>query len=457
VDAITYSWLVAAALSACMGLVQYFGWTHAWGSFIQGSNVGQAYANLGQRNHLATLLNIGLAALVWADAQKDGDRRGLLRVALIFGGAGLLAIANAATASRTGLMQLIVVGLLAWHWKNGRSIVWACAAAYLVAAILLPLGLGQAPFEGGILARLDGPMDSSASRTVLWSNVWHLITQKPGLGWGWGELDFAHFMTLYPGERFCDILDNAHNLPLHLAVTFGVPIALALCGLVVWWAAQNAPWREENPTRQLAWAVLALVGLHSMVEYPLWYGPFQLAVVLCGVLLWRVPRSGSAAGAEARPKADILGSKESLARISVAVAAMIFIAVSGFTGWDYWRISQLYIPPAARAEAYREDTLAKVKNTWLFQEQVQFAELTTTPLTAANAAHLNAMAHKLLHFSPEPRVIEPLIESAVMLGRDDEALFYLNRYKVAFPEAHLRWAPVETPPNRAIVATGQRP
>ena len=28
-------------------------------------------------------------------------------------------------------------------------------------------------------------------------------------------MDYAHFVTLYPGERFCDILDNAHNLPLH--------------------------------------------------------------------------------------------------------------------------------------------------------------------------------------------------------------------------------------------------
>ena len=57
-----------------------------------------------------------------------------------------------------------------------------------------------------------------------------LIAQKPWLGWGWGELDYAHFITLYPGARFCDILDNAHNLPLHLAVELGVPLAVVLCG-----------------------------------------------------------------------------------------------------------------------------------------------------------------------------------------------------------------------------------
>ena len=119
---------------------------------------------------------------------------------------------------------------------------------------------------------------------------------------------------------------------------------------------------------------------------------------------------------------------------------MLFIAFLTVVGWDYWRISQLYLPLESRAAAYKDDTMAKVKNSWFFQDQVQFAELTTTPLTRNNAAHLHAMAQRLLHFSPEASVVEVLIESAVMLGRDSEALFCLQRYKAAFPEAHARWA-----------------
>jgi hypothetical protein len=93
-----------------------------------------------------------------------------------------------------------------------------------------------------------------------------------------------------------------------------------------------------------------------------------------------------------------------------------------------------------RAEPYRENTLNKIRGSWLFQNQVQFAELTTITLTPENAAQINAMAKQLLHFSPEARVVEKLIESAVMLGRDEEALFYLQRFKAAFPEAHARWS-----------------
>ena len=74
------------------------------------------------------------------------------------------------------------------------------------------------------------------------------------------------------------------------------------------------------------------------------------------------------------------------------------------------------------------------------RDRVRFAELTTTDLTRANAEHVFTLSEQMLHFSPEPRVVEKLIESAVMLGRDDEALFYLQRYKAAFPQAHARWA-----------------
>jgi O-antigen polymerase len=44
---------------------------------------------------------------------------------------------------------------------------------------------------------------ASSSRTGLlqWASVLTLIAQKPWLGWGWDELRGAHVMTDYPGAR----------------------------------------------------------------------------------------------------------------------------------------------------------------------------------------------------------------------------------------------------------------
>ena len=294
---------------------------------------------------------------------------------------------------------------------------------------------GLDPFGSGAWVRLRDGDSACASRLTLWGNVLHLIAQKPWLGWGWGELDYAHFITLYPGERFCDILDNAHNLPLHLAVELGVPAAVLLCGVVVVAVWRAKPWREADPLRQLAWAVLAVIGLHSLLEYPLWYGPFQVAFGLCGWFLWR---TRARAGHPGPPTALPAGFNPNLKPLSpLAVVSIVFIAIplivfGGYVTWDYYRVSQVYLSPAKRLAAYRENTLAKIQGSVLFKQQVRFAELTTTPLTAANAAHIHRLALALLHFSPEPRVIEQLIDSAELLGRPTEAAFYQVRLEAAF-------------------------
>ena len=128
------------------------------------------------------------------------------------------------------------------------------------------------------------------------------------------------------------------------------------------------------------------------------------------------------------------------AKVSAGCITLVVLAGVAYAAWDYRRISQIYLAPDMRAPAYRENTMAKISGSWLFRNQVQFAELTTTEVTADNAARINTMAHDLLHFSPETRVAEKLIDSALVLGRDQEARFFLARFRAAFPSDYARWA-----------------
>lgn len=449
------AWLLAALASAVLGLLQYFGATGALAPWVNPTGLGEAYANLRQRNQFATLTNIGLAALLWWVAQGSATpgvagaspRSSPLawRTLMPLAAAVLLALGNAASSSRTGMVQLLLLTLLAVVWRapgrgwrqSALGLLLVAVLAYAVGAVALPLLLGQNLHASGMLARLQQGDSACGSRLTLWANVLHLIAQKPGFGWGWGELDFAHFITLYPGRRFCDILDNAHNLPLHLAVELGLPLAAALCGTGLWLMVRAKPWRELDATRQLAWSVLALILLHSLLEYPLWYGPFQVAAGLSVWLLWRQPARAAAAqqvpGGVARSLMQIFKAFRPLDPVLPSLAAMLMLVFVACAAWDYERVSQLYLSPSMRAEAYREQPLEKIQSSWLFQDQLRFAELTTTPLTAANAAHLHQLALALLHFSPEPRVIQKLIDSAVLLGRLQEAQFYRLRYQAAFP------------------------
>lgn len=424
--------VTAAVLGCLIGLAQYLGLADMMAPWVSPANAGEVLGNLRQPNQLATLMNMGVAVLIGM-ANPCDLRRWQHRIALC--GTALLALGVSISASRTGLVQLGLVFLLWAGWSGGlrAGVRWhlvAALVAYGFGAVVLPLLMGLEPLGKSAVGRMLAAGDHCSSRLVLWSNVIELIAQRPWVGWGWGELDYAHYMTLYPGERFCDILDNAHNLPLHLAVELGLPVAMVFCVAVAWFVGARRPWRERNPDRQLAWLVLTLIAVHSLVEYPLWYGPFQLAAWVCVGVLWT--KGDSIAAASHAPDAAVGWAWP------VGAGAML-VVVGLYSAWDYHRVSQIYLPQTSRSEGYREDTLAKVSASWLFAPQVQFAELTTTPLTRANAPHMAALAQRVLHFSPEARVVEILIESLVLQGRDDDALLHLQRYRAAFPKAHAAW------------------
>jgi O-antigen ligase len=447
------AWLLAALLNSAAGLLQFLGLGSSLAPWINTTDIGEAFGNLRQRNQFATLANMGVAVLLWqAPAFKLhalGGRRpasdDLGPAWLSLGAMALLALGNAVSASRTGLLQLAMLMLVVlisggWRIRRMRVLLMVGVVFYVAASALLPLLVGLQAFGSGAVSRFQADGLPCGSRIALWSNVLHLIGLKPWLGWGWGELDYGHFMTVYPGIRFCNILDNAHNLPLHLAVELGIPVAMLVCGLIAWLVLRARPWRETRGERQTAWAVLALIGLHSLLEYPLWYGPFQIAVVLAVWTLWRTPAPGSdPAREEHSASGQMTLATNPIGTHMVRAVAVLLIFALAYAAWDYHRVSQIYKAPSLRSSDYRDDTLRKAQASWLFHKQVRFAALTLSTVTPENAQGLNAMARELLHFSPESRVIEKLIDSDLVLGRRDDAAYFMLRYRSAFPAEYERW------------------
>ena len=437
--------LSAGLVNAVLGLLQYYGLAEPLVPLTTSPALGQAYGNLRQRNQFATLISMALIAALWLHATHPSirARRGLTAAAL------LLLVAAAASTSRTGLLQLLsIIGVASFIARReprpssteevastprlpSSLRLLSTIPLYFAIAWALPHFLGSG--VEGMLQRLQTRTADVHGRLVLWHNVLTLIAQRPWTGWGWGELSSAHFTTSYPGARFTEILDNAHNLPLHLAVELGIPAAVLICGGFIWMVIAAKPWRERDPTRLMAWGMLGAIVVHSLLEYPLWYGPFQLVFGLCLGILW--PAVG--VGSRAVPTGTKPRWRETRALPSLMAA--VLLAIVAYASWDYVRISQIYLPRDERLPAYADDTLSKLEGSWLFARQVDFAELTLTDVTPANAARMHALAERTLHFSPEPRVIVKLIESAELLGLDDEARAQAERFRIAFPAAFARW------------------
>ncbi len=434
VDESVLRWLVvgllaAAVISAVLGMLQYLGLARDLSPWVNQPLKGDAFANLRQRNQFASLTSLGLVALLgWvavrAKAQSMTRRCWMLAVVLL----NVLAAGVACSVSRTGAVQWALVGVLmaAWGWRSakqdaafGKGLVWlALAAPVLVAAwsVWMPLLALQVTGEQGasMILRVTGQAQDYAAcggRRVLWSNVLVLIAQQPWLGWGWGETDYAHFMTGYSSLRFCDMLDNAHDFPLHLALEFGVPFALAVMAMIGVWIVRRTPWREQHAWRVMAWCLIVVLGLHSLLEYPLWYGPFQMTLGFAIGLLWAAPTAPVTEQAQEGP---------------MLVAAMLFIGCL-YAAWDFNRVGQIYRQAALRDAAYRDNPLHHAKQSWLFKNQADFAELTTQTVTADNAAELYPQALRLMHYSPEARVVQRVIDSGKLLGHDDQALYLAER------------------------------
>lgn len=444
---VTVAWLTAAGLSSLLGVLQYLDLARELAPWVNQPVRGEAFANLRQRNQFASLTSIGLVTLLaWLAVREPQpvSKCKLWSFSWPWLMLNLLAAGVACSLSRTGVLQWVVVGILGalWAWRQtpaqklrqNQLLLMALAAPLLLAfwSVSMPMLAAQITgSEGGnVMLRVAGQTQDygmCGSRRVLWSNMLNLATQRPWVGWGWGEADLAHFITVYSGLRFCDLVDNAHDLPLHLAVEFGFPFAVLtiVCGLA--WLGRRQPWREASAWRVMGWGVLLVVCLHSLLEYPLWYGPFQMALGLSLGLVWAMPtrheETGHLTDEDIPSMADSpcgLVQTSVQQNMTMVVCSLLFLGCL-YAAWDYNRVAQIYRPAASRDMPYRDNPLGHAKQSWLFRNQADFADLTTRTVTLDNAADTYALALRVMHYSPEARVVQKAIVSAELMGLGDAA------------------------------------
>ncbi len=274
-DSFAVCWVLGSCLSFGAQLVQYLGQDVSWYVVAPLSEVGRIYGNIRQPNHLATLLGVGMVCIAWLYARKQIRLKIAVLLHLFLGSAIIL------TSSRTGL--LILGGLFFWslfRLPKGaeRRLIWL-APVCGVAVMLLLFSLdnsGALHYFGKnrLLASVANPSESSGLRFELWRNSLELIRQNWLFGTGVGQFQFYYLLSDLP-QPSKTLFTNAHSLPLQAAVELGLPIALALFYLLTrtFWTARNA---FTTTLGQCCAAAMAVVAIHSLFEFPLWYAYFLL-------------------------------------------------------------------------------------------------------------------------------------------------------------------------------------
>lgn len=282
--------LAGAELNTLAGIVQHYRWDTFLNRFICAKVSAAVFGNLAQPNHYANYIALGLASLGLLHTRFAWRSwlTALLATPMLF----VLVL----SASRSAWLYLSLFLLLAWWWQRKgiapRSLLRYAAGLWL--GYLAMHGLVQLPWlqgsTGSITAfeRLFGEAASGRIRLHLWREAGLIFAQFPLLGAGFGQFAWQHLQLAAElrNPAVTGLYNNAHNIVLQLAAETGLAGLIVLFGTVGLWGWQTFR-RRVQFTLEHWWgyAVLAVLAIHSLLEYPLWYAYFiGIAAFLLGVL-----------------------------------------------------------------------------------------------------------------------------------------------------------------------------
>jgi O-antigen ligase len=285
------AWFIVGGglVSAFAGILQHYELRGPLESVIATKLTSRAYGNLVQSNHFAAHLALALASLGLLAA------RSRLPVALAALAAGVLLFGLALAASITAwvylLLQTLLAGALYLRERTDASLRLVLYALALLLGFAAAQAVAATPWLTAPVPvvtateRLFEPVPSFNVRLQLWHEALLIFLQAPLLGAGWGQFAWHHFMQGGAAgvAPLHGLYHHAHNIVLHLLAETGVVgAAIPVVGVTVWLGGL----RRIGFGLECWWllALLAVLGVHSLNEYPLWYMHFLgIAALLFGI------------------------------------------------------------------------------------------------------------------------------------------------------------------------------
>ena len=473
----TVCWALAltASVNVAVACVQVF-WPGLTDSewLAATSIAGRAVGNLRQPNHLSSVLTWGCVAVVGLfELRRIGPR---WAVALL----AAMVVAIVLTASRTGLLSVLV--LVVWALVD-RRLHRASRALLLAAPLIYALAWwGMAQWAAASAHAFGGEArlaetDISGSRFAIWANTLDLIRQQPWLGVGFGEFNFAWSLTPFPNRPIA-FFDHSHNLPLQLAVELGLPLATLVMGLLLWalWRAAAAAWlvpvRQAtslgagagadtavatesalNVAQRCAVVMVLMIGLHSLLEYPLWYAYFLLPTAwLFGFALpSSKPATPAATSKPAKPATPAAPQPPSGALVAAGLLLMVGAVLSVV---DYARVVAIFKAPENAGPL--TERVANGQRSVLFAHHANYAAATSNIEVADRAAAFRSATHYLL----DTRLTAAWAEALAANGRTDEARHVAQRlreFRRTESNDFFEACPISPKENAAVAAAAATP
>ncbi len=244
------------------------------------------YGMLGQNNHFADLTALAMISLCYLHLAHR-----ISRPALNIGlWVGLLMLTL--SGSRSSLLYLAAMAF--WSWRlhlsvrdtqpplatPTRRLLYTCLGlfpAFIALQVIITLYFPQALTPAPMMRAADLMASHAGSlRWQFWQTSLNLFQQSPLWGVGTGQMRWQTFLladqaSANPAHIF---FEHAHNLFLHLLAESGLFAPLMVLGGLSLWLWRFLHRQALQPCSWWLLTILSVIGIHSMLEYPLWYSFF---------------------------------------------------------------------------------------------------------------------------------------------------------------------------------------
>ena len=442
VTALAVFLLAGAELSTLVGVIQHFHWHSFLNHVISVQTTLAVFGNMGQPNHFANYISLGLISLglLHTRWKMRAWQTALIAMPMLF----VLVLSG----SRSAWLYLLFMTGLAFLWqrrdKSNRpllfySLVLLLGFGLMNFVVQLPwlsgdhgsvttlnrMVEGAASLEsgGGEAAASEVSVTERSIRLHIWYEAWLIFTQFPLLGAGFGQFGWQHFL-LGPSLHNTNIIglyNNAHNLVMQTAAEMGLAGLLILFGTLTLWVRQlrNAP---HTFYHWWGGCLLAVLAIHSLLEYPLWYAYFLgVAALTLGVM------DSTTYRLELR----------NAGRLSVASILLLGV-LSMAQVWQGYRhledLTSMRQAPA-RAEDYFNELLSAHSQA-LLQPWVEVAISGMMEGRVDNLADMHDLNANVMHFVPIRTVVYREVLMLALSGEQAAAQLQLERAIWAFPEGY---------------------
>jgi hypothetical protein len=302
--------------------------------------------------------------------------------------------------------------------------LWTGIFLMLHYAMQVAVGVGwlKPPERATVTAieRLFSGAESITDRFGLWKAAWSIALDHPFFGVGWGAFAGQYFEFIAkPGVIApVGLYNNAHNILLQFFSETGViGLVLFLAPLAVWIVAvlRTAPGAHQ-------WwllATLGVFGIHSMLEYPLWYAHFLgIAALLLGL----------GAGPAFVPQLARLG------RVFAATVLLVGVWNLAVLWSDYRQFEELFHPSSDQRQRMNfPEKMTRIHQNALLAPYVELFTAFPSAIAEENLQGRLLLNGQVIRFTPIPVLVYRQVLLLALAERLPEAQALLVRARHAYP------------------------